>query len=101
MEQVKDGSKVGRRRVGLRTPDGPPPRSHMEIQSLAGEKIGEVTSGCPGPSMAPLNIAMGYVTGDYFKPGTKVNVKVRNKLVAVEVVKIPFLKGKYFVPPKK
>jgi aminomethyltransferase len=101
MEQIKDKSKIRKRRVGLVARDGPPPRGHMEIQSESGEKLGEITSGCPSPSMAPLNIAMGYVQGDQFGPGTKVNIKVRNKLVKAEIVKMPFVKGKYYMPPKK
>jgi aminomethyltransferase len=102
MEQVQDKSKINKRRIGLVAKDGPPPRSHMEIQSIDGETIGEVTSGCPSPSLAPMNIAMGYINGNsFYQVGSKVNIKVRNKLVAAEVVKMPFLKGKYFVPPKK
>jgi aminomethyltransferase len=101
MEQVKDSSKVTKRRIGLTAREGPPPRGHMEIQNASGETIGEVTSGCPSPSLAPLNVAMGYITGDHYKTGTKLNIKVRNKLVPAEVVKMPFLKGKYYVQPKK
>lgn len=101
MPQVKDSSKVTRRRVGILSREGPPPRSHMQVLSASGEAIGEVTSGCPSPSLAPSNIAMGYVKGDNYKAGTKIQIQVRNKLVPAEVVKMPFLKGKYYVPPKK
>jgi len=100
MEQIKDKSKITKRRVGLISREGPPPRGHMEIQNESGTKVGEITSGCPSPSMAPLNIAMGYITGDQFAPGTEVNIKVRNKLVKSQIVKMPFVKGKYFMPPK-
>jgi len=100
MDQIKDKSKVSRRRIGLMSREGPPMRSHMEIQTLEGQTLGEVTSGCPSPSMAPMNVAMGYVKGEQVSPGTKVNIKVRNKIVTAEIVKMPFLKGKYFMPPK-
>lgn len=100
MEQIKDKSKIPRRRVGLVSLSGPPPRHDMEIVTIEGQTIGKITSGVPSPSLSK-NIAMGYVEGESNKIGTRLQIKVRNKLVSAEVVKMPFLKGKYHLPPKK
>jgi len=97
LEQIADKSKVQRRRIGIMTKEGPPPRSHMQIvdPSDPSKKLGEVTSGCPSPSLS-TNIAMGYVSGP-FAAGTPIAVQVRNKLVKAEITKMPFLKGKYYM----
>lgn len=58
--------------------------------------IGFVTSGCPSPCLGK-NIAMAYVDGDCAKPGAVHNVDTgANKLCEVEVVKMPFVKTKYY-----
>lgn len=72
----------------------------MPIVTIDGHKIGTVTSGVPSPSLSK-NIAMGYIQGDDYKPGTRLQIKVRSALVSAEIVKMPFLKGKYHMPPKK
>ena len=102
LEQVRDKSKVGRRRVGIITKAGQPPRSHMPILNLAdpAQIIGEITSGVPSPSLG-INVAMGYVTSAGNPAvGTPVRIQVRNKNVSGEISKMPFLKGKYYVAPK-
>ena len=95
LKQVRE--KPGRRRVGLVSHSGPPARNGTEITSAnGGEKVGEVTSGCPSPTLG-LNIAMGYVESPLAKPGTKVKLLVRRREVEAEVVKMPFLPAKYFM----
>jgi len=95
LKQVKE--KPGRRRVGLVSHSGPPARNGTEITSAnGGEKVGEVTSGCPSPTLG-LNIAMGYVESSLAKPGTKVKLLVRRREVEAEVVKMPFVPAKYFM----
>jgi len=96
MGQVADKSKVFRRRIGIVTKDGPPPRSHMAIVDGAdpSKTIGEVTSGCPSPSLG-YNVAMGYIEGSV-TAGRSIGIKVRNKFVQGEVTKMPFIKGKYY-----
>jgi len=100
LQQIRDKSRIKRRRVGLVSKPGPPPRHGMEIVTIEGQRIGTVTSGVPSPSLSK-SIAMGYVDGENHKVGTKLQIKVRNTLVSTEVVKMPFLKGKYYLPPKK
>ena len=45
LEQIQN-KNLKKRRIGLSSTEGPPPRSHMPIVDDAGKKIGEVTSGC-------------------------------------------------------
>ena len=51
---------TGRRRVGFLS-RGPPARGHTPIYSKDGKLIGEITSGCPAPSLPGVNVSMGYV----------------------------------------
>ncbi|XP_020807371.1 aminomethyltransferase, mitochondrial [Drosophila serrata] len=99
LSQLKEG--VTRRRVGLKMlgTKPPPARSGVAIFSQ-GQQVGQVTSGCPSPS-AGYNIAMGYVTENLKAPGTKVELKVRDKLYEAEIVKMPFVKANYYNKPKK
>jgi len=102
LEQIKDKTKVLRKRVGIVTKAGPPPRSHMPIVDAADPSkiIGEITSGVPAPSLG-INISMGYVhSSAKSTSGSPVQIQVRNKLVSGEITKMPFLKGKYYAPPK-
>jgi aminomethyltransferase len=77
--------------------EGPPARHDAEIL-VDSTPIGKITSGCPSPSLG-YNIAMGYVTKDFRKAGTSVEVKIREKLYKGQVVKMPFLKTNYYIKP--
>lgn len=55
------------------------------------QKIGEVTSGSYSPSLKK-SIGMGYLADEYTEPGTKIHIKIRDRLVEAEVVELPFLK---------
>lgn len=54
-------------------------------------RIGEVTSGSPGPTVGK-NIGLGYVPAALAEPGTRLVVDCRGKFVEAEVVKGPFYK---------
>ena len=82
---------VQRKLVGFEMLEKAIPRAHYEIVNEAGEQIGEVTSGTMSPSMGK-GIGMGYVTTEFSKPGTEVFVRVRNKDMKAQVVKLPILK---------
>lgn len=97
LKQIKEGSKV--KRVGLTGNSGPPARHGAQILSEDGQLVGEVTSGCPSPSLG-LNIAMGYVSTDFSKADTKVGLKIRDKEYKGLVTKMPFVQAKYFNKPK-
>lgn len=88
--------KPSRRRVGLIS-TGPPARAQTIIINSSGEKIGEVTSGCPSPSLKK-NIAMGYIPLHYSTKGSRVTYLIRNKVIEAEVVKMPFIPTKYYIP---
>ncbi|KAH9510171.1 hypothetical protein Btru_043647 [Bulinus truncatus] len=90
-------SKPSKKRVGF-TSIGIPVRGHAKIYSQDGkELIGEITSGCPSPSLK-INISMGYVKTPYSKSGTKVKIEVRQKMIDAEVTKLPFVPSNYFIP---
>ena len=96
LRQLKE--KPTRKRVGLIS-QGPPARSHTAvIDAGSGEKIGEVTSGCPAPSIEGnnINVGMAYLPSSMSKSGTKVLLRVRNKDVEATVSKMPFVPSKYY-----
>ncbi|RZR81975.1 hypothetical protein BHM03_00008298 [Ensete ventricosum] len=94
LKQLEEGPPI--RRVGFFS-TGPPPRSHNEIFTSSGEKIGEVTSGGFSPCLKK-NIAMGYVKSGLHKPGTEVKIVIRGKSNDGVVTKMPFVPTKYYKP---
>jgi aminomethyltransferase len=90
----KGGSGVERRRVGLIV-EGAPAREGADIVDEKGEKIGNITSGCPSPTLGK-NIAMAYIKDGYHKSGTNVEVVVRGKKRKAQVSKMPFVPSKYW-----
>ncbi|KAF2189822.1 glycine cleavage system T protein [Zopfia rhizophila CBS 207.26] len=100
MQQLKkksEGGGVFRRRVGFIV-EGAPAREGAEIVNEAGEKIGNITSGCPSPVLKK-NIAMGYIKDGLHKAGTEVEVVVRGKRRKATVTKMPFVPSKYHKAP--
>jgi aminomethyltransferase len=71
-----------------------PAREGAEIVDDKGEKIGNITSGCPSPTLKK-NIAMGYIKDGMHKAGTEVDVVVRGKKRRAVVTKMPFVPSKY------
>ncbi len=81
-----------RKRVGLRPEGRAPMREGVELfgDENAERRIGKITSGGFGPSLgAP--IAMGYVEAGYTQPDQKIYANVRNKILPVQVAKLPFV----------
>lgn len=97
LKKKSEGGGVSRRRIGLII-DGSPAREGAEIVNEAGEKIGNVTSGCPSPTLKK-NIAMGYIKDGMHKAGTEVQVVVRGKKRKGVVSKMPFVPSKYYKQP--
>ena len=64
-------------------------------QRSLGNAIGRVTSGGFGPTVE-MPIAMGYVPAEMSAPGTQLVARVRNRAIAVEVVKLPFRAHNYY-----
>lgn len=83
---------VARKLVGFELDEKGIPRSHYDICDMAGNKIGEVTSGTMSPSLGK-GIGLGYVAVGNHAPGTKIQIVIRNKMQAATVVKLPFYKA--------
>jgi aminomethyltransferase len=84
-----------RKRVGLLARERVPVRDHTELQNMAGERIGEVTSGLLAPSL-DKPVAMAYVKPEYAALGTVVNAIVRGKPVPMQVSPMPFVPTRYY-----
>ena len=54
-----------------------------------GRRVGEVTSGSPGPTVG-RNIGLGYVPKSMSKVGTRLGIEIRGKVVDAVVVTTPF-----------
>ena len=83
-----------RLRVGLKPEGRVPAREGAEINDLAGELVGEVTSGGFGPTVGGP-VAMGYVVREFAEPGTALTITVRGKAVPATVVRLPFVPHRY------
>ncbi|KAJ1299525.1 hypothetical protein OPQ81_003304 [Rhizoctonia solani] len=92
--KTKGGAGVERRRVGFLV-EGAPAREGAEVVSKDGQKIGNITSGCPSPTLGK-NIAMGYIKDGFHKSGTEVDVIVRGRNRKAVVSKMPFVPTKYW-----
>jgi aminomethyltransferase len=92
LQQLKDKPK--RKRVGFLS-TGAPARAGTAIFDASGEEeIGQITSGCPSPSLK-VNVAMGYIQTKYAKLGTDVKLQVRKKMIDASISKMPFVPAKY------
>ncbi len=80
--------------VGIKPEGRAPARAHVEIQSLDGDTLGEITSGGFGPTVGGP-VAMGYVSKGHGEPGEKVNLIIRGKAQPAEIVALPFVKQNY------
>lgn len=89
-KQKKEG--VSRMLRGFEMIDKGIPRQHYEICDADGNVIGEVTSGTMSPSLKKA-IGMGYVPTANSAIGSRIYIRIREKLLAAEIVKIPFYKG--------
>ncbi len=93
--QLDGTHPLTRKRVGLIAQERVPVREHVELQSLQGVKIGEVSSGLLGPT-ANVPIAMGYVDAANAAIGTVVHAMVRGKAVPMTVSAMPFVPNRYY-----
>jgi aminomethyltransferase len=80
-----------RRLVGLEMTGRGIARHGYPLLDASGARIGEVTSGSPGPTVGK-NVALGYVPVGLDAPGTALGVEIRGKVVDAVVVKTPFYK---------
>jgi len=75
-------------RVGFRITGKGIPRQGQEIV-LEDQSIGKVSSGTFSPTLG-ISIGMGYVPPNISKAGTVFEIKIRERNVSAEVVKLPF-----------
>ena len=92
-QQLAEGAP--RRRVGLQPEGRAPMREGTELQSDAGDTVGQVTSGGFGPTVGGP-VAMGYVDAALAAEGTTLQAVVRGKPMACKVAALPFVKHNYF-----
>jgi len=86
--QVQKEQGPGRVRVGFKMRDKGIPRQGQEIV-LEDQNVGKVTSGTFSPTLG-ISIGMGYVPPNISKVGTLFGIKIRERNVSAEVVKLPF-----------
>jgi aminomethyltransferase len=89
LKQKNEG--VERRLKGFVMKDRGIPRQHYEVVDQAGNRIGEVTSGTMSP-MLRQGIGMAYLNKGYWKTGSEIFIRIRNKDLRAEVADLPFYK---------
>ncbi|QKZ11176.1 glycine cleavage system aminomethyltransferase GcvT [Spirosoma sp. KUDC1026] len=82
---------VPKKLIGFEMIDRGIPRGHYELADTNGNVIGEVTSGTQSPTLGK-GIGLGYVPTASSKPGSEIFVKVRDRLLKAQVIKLPFVK---------
>ncbi len=76
--------------VGFEMIDRGIPRHDYAITDATGNQIGLVTSGTQSPTLQKA-IGLGYVPAALSKPGSEIYIRIRDKAIKAQVVKIPFL----------
>lgn len=82
---------VARKLIGFKLAERGIPRHGYDIVDREGEKIGTVTSGTMAPTTKE-GVGLGYVKPEYAAVGTEIFIRIRNKDMKAEVVKLPFRK---------
>lgn len=86
--QKQEGIK--RKLVGFEMAEKAIPRHDYPVMDAEGAVIGKVTSGTMSP-MKKTGIGLAYVDKPHFKVGTEIFIRIRNKDVPANVVKLPFV----------
>jgi aminomethyltransferase len=86
LKQKEDG--VEKKLKGFVMIDRGIPRQHYEVVNAKGETIGEVTSGTMSPMMKQ-GIGMAYLLNGYWKTGTEIFIRIRNKDLRAKIVNLP------------
>ncbi len=91
LNQLENGPAA--RRVGIKPLGRAPAREGVQI--FIGDKaLGAVTSGGFAPSLGHP-IAMGYIASEYGEPGTQIDLDIRGRRHAAEIVALPFIPAQY------
>lgn len=89
LQRAKDDPD-GERLINFFVTERGVPRAHYPIMN-DGEQVGEVTSGSYGPTLDKY-IGMGWVKAEQHAPGTRLQVMIRERPVAIEVLPRPMYK---------
>lgn len=92
-EALKAEKKVGPKRklIAFEMNSRGIPRQGYNIMDDNENTIGVVTSGTMSPSL-DKGIGMGYVSANFSKLDSKINIKIRKNIVPATIVKLPFYK---------
>ena len=93
MSHLNEGSES--KIVGLQPEGRMPVRDGALIEDEFGNEAGQVTSGGFGPSIN-RPIAIARIKKNYIENQSKLFALVRDKKIAVEIVKLPFIKQNYY-----
>ena len=93
MSHLNEGSES--KIVGLQPEGRMPVRDGALIEDELGNEAGQVTSGGFGPSIN-RPIAIARIKKNYIENQSKLFALVRDKKIAVEIVKLPFIKQNYY-----
>lgn len=86
LKQKNEG--VEKRLKGFVMIDRGIPRQHYEVVDASGKTIGEVTSGTMSPMMKQ-GIGMAYLSKGFWKTGTEIFIRIRNKNLKAKIVDLP------------
>lgn len=89
LQQAKEQG-LKKRLVGIELLERGVPRSGYAIYD-GEQRIGILTSGSHGPTVQK-SIGLGFVDPEHAKAGTRVQIEIRGKRVAAQVVALPFYK---------
>jgi aminomethyltransferase len=88
IKQKEEG--ITRKLVGMEFKGRAIPRHGYSIFKDS-EVVGEVTSGCHSPTLG-YPIAMGYINKPFNKEGTKLEIRIRDKIIDGKIIRLPFWK---------
>ncbi|MEP7172983.1 MAG: glycine cleavage system aminomethyltransferase GcvT [Aestuariivirga sp.] len=91
-KEIASGAK--RKRVGIKPEGRAPAREGTVVTDASGRQIGIITSGGFGPT-ANGPVAMGYVETALAKPGTAIQLIVRDKPMPAQIISLPFVPHNY------
>jgi aminomethyltransferase len=81
---------VNRRLKGFILHEKGIPRKGYDIVDASGEIIGKVTSGTMSPVLK-RGIGLGYVSKNFWAPGSDIFIRIRNKDLRAQIVRLPFI----------
>ncbi len=81
------------KRVGIKLTGKGVAREGAEIRDMDDNKIGELTSGTHAPTLKE-SIGMGYIPAENAELGTQLNINVRGRNIAAQIVPMPFIAPK-------